>query len=142
MFMKQETALAVPTVAPGDQIAAGSSICRGCGLAIQPILLRRRRLPRALLLQRRSGWSSKSYAQAAIKNCPQPFESLGRENPEPLVITSDAFFSNRGEELGALALRHRVPAIYQHTEFTEGGGLMSYGGNIAESYRQAGVYVG
>jgi putative ABC transport system substrate-binding protein len=70
------------------------------------------------------------------------FESLDRENPEPLVITSDAFFSNRGEALGALALRHRVPAIYQHTEFTEGGGLMSYGGNIAESYRLAGVYVG
>jgi putative ABC transport system substrate-binding protein len=70
------------------------------------------------------------------------FESLGRENPEPLVIASDAFFSNRGEELGALSLRNRLPAIYQHTEFTEGGGLMSYGGNIAESYRLAGVYVG
>ena len=70
------------------------------------------------------------------------FDSLGRGNEEPLVIASDAFFSSHGEELGALALRHRVPAIYQYPQFTEGGGLMSYGGNIAESYRLAGVYVG
>jgi putative ABC transport system substrate-binding protein len=70
------------------------------------------------------------------------FEGLGRENLEPLVIASDAYFSNRGEMLGALALRYRVPAIFQYTEFTEGGGLMSYGGNVAESYRLAGVYVG
>ena len=70
------------------------------------------------------------------------FESLGRGNAEPLVIASDAFFSSRGEELGALALRHRVPAIYQYPQFTEGGGLMSYGGNIAELYHLAGLYVG
>jgi putative ABC transport system substrate-binding protein len=70
------------------------------------------------------------------------FESLGRKDAEPLVIASDAFFSNHGEQLGALALHHRVPAIFQYTEFTEGGGLMSYGGNVAESYRLAGVYAG
>jgi ABC-type uncharacterized transport system substrate-binding protein len=70
------------------------------------------------------------------------FDSLGRGNEEPLVIASDAFFSSHGEELGALALRHRVPAIYQYPQFAEGGGLMSYGGNIAESYRLAGVYAG
>jgi putative ABC transport system substrate-binding protein len=70
------------------------------------------------------------------------FESLSGETLLPLVVASDAFFSNRGEAIGALALRHRVPAIFQYTEFTEGGGLMSYGGNVAESYRLAGVYVG
>jgi putative tryptophan/tyrosine transport system substrate-binding protein len=70
------------------------------------------------------------------------FESLSREALVPLVIASDAYFSNHGETIGALALRHHVPAIFQYTEFTEGGGLMSYGGNVAESYRLAGVYVG
>jgi putative tryptophan/tyrosine transport system substrate-binding protein len=70
------------------------------------------------------------------------FDSLGRGNEEALVIASDPFFSSHGEELGALALRHRVPAIYQYPQFTEGGSLMSYGGNIAESYLLAGVYVG
>jgi putative tryptophan/tyrosine transport system substrate-binding protein len=70
------------------------------------------------------------------------FESLDRENPEPLVIASDAYFANRAEMLGALAFRHRVPAIFQYPQFTDGGGLMSYGGNIAESYRLAGIYAG
>ena len=41
-----------------------------------------------------------------------------------------------------MALRHRVPAIYQYPEFTAAGGLMSYGGNLTDLYRQAGVYVG
>jgi len=59
-----------------------------------------------------------------------------------LVIGPDAFFTARAEELGALALRHRMPAIYQYPEFTAAGGLMSYGASIADLYRQAGVYVG
>src|SRR5262249_13243213 len=51
-------------------------------------------------------------------------------------------FTGRAKELGALALRHRVPTIYQYPEFTAAGGLMSYGGSLADAYRQAGVYVG
>ena len=45
-------------------------------------------------------------------------------------------------ELAALAVRHRVPAIYQYTEFTAAGGLMSYGGSVVDSYRRAGNYTG
>jgi putative tryptophan/tyrosine transport system substrate-binding protein len=41
-----------------------------------------------------------------------------------------------------LALRHRVPAIFQYRPFTAAGGLMSYGSSISESYRLAGVYAG
>ncbi len=70
------------------------------------------------------------------------FESLTQQRTEALVIVSDPFFSNRGEELGGLSLRHRVPAIFQYPDFTAAGGLMSYGGNVAESYRLAGVCVG
>ena len=58
------------------------------------------------------------------------------------MIGPDAFFTARAQELGALALRHRVPAIYQYPEFTAAGGLMTYGASITELYRQAGVYVG
>ena len=58
-----------------------------------------------------------------------------------LVIGPDAFFTARAQELGALALRHRVPAIYQYPEFAAAGGLMTYGASITELYRQAGVYV-
>jgi putative ABC transport system substrate-binding protein len=62
--------------------------------------------------------------------------------PDALVISADSLFTSRAEELAALALRHRVPAIYQYPEFTAAGGLMSYGGSIRDSYHRAGVYVG
>jgi putative tryptophan/tyrosine transport system substrate-binding protein len=58
-----------------------------------------------------------------------------------LVIGSDPFFSGRGVELGQLTLSNRIPAIYQYP-LTAAGGLISYGGDVAESYRLAGVYVG
>ena len=59
-----------------------------------------------------------------------------------LVIGADTIFTGRAQELAALALRHRVPAIYQYPEFTEAGGLMSYGGSIRDTFHQVGVYVG
>jgi ABC-type uncharacterized transport system substrate-binding protein len=70
------------------------------------------------------------------------FATLVQLRAGGLVIGADALFTGRADELGALALRHRVPAIYQYPEFTVAGGLMSYGGSIREVYRQVGVYVG
>jgi putative tryptophan/tyrosine transport system substrate-binding protein len=70
------------------------------------------------------------------------FESLVQLKAEALVIESDAFFSSRSEELAQLALHHRIPAIYEYPQFTAAGGLMSYGGNVAQSYHLAGIYVG
>jgi putative tryptophan/tyrosine transport system substrate-binding protein len=70
------------------------------------------------------------------------FESLSQLRVGALVIGADPFFNSRSERLAALALRYAVPAIYQYRPFAAAGGLMSYGGNIAESYRQVGVYVG
>ena len=58
------------------------------------------------------------------------------------MIGPDSFFTSRAEELGALALRHRVPAIYQYPEFTAAGGLMSYGGSLTEAYHEVGIYTG
>ena len=58
------------------------------------------------------------------------------------MIGTAAFFNSRDKELGELSLRHRMPAIYQHRPFAVAGGLMSYGGDLAESYRVAGNYVG
>jgi ABC-type uncharacterized transport system substrate-binding protein len=60
-----------------------------------------------------------------------------------LVIGSaDPVFGSHAARLGALALRHSVPAIYQYREFAAAGGLMSYGGSFQETYRLAGVYAG
>jgi putative ABC transport system substrate-binding protein len=57
-----------------------------------------------------------------------------------LVIGNDPLFTNRVEEIAALAVRHAVPAVYSHREFVAAGGLMSYGGSITDTYRLAGVY--
>jgi ABC-type uncharacterized transport system substrate-binding protein len=70
------------------------------------------------------------------------FASLAQLRADALVIGTDTFFTSHSEDLAAIAIRHRVPAIYQYPEFTMAGGLMSYGGTITESYRLAGIYVG
>jgi putative tryptophan/tyrosine transport system substrate-binding protein len=70
------------------------------------------------------------------------FATLLQMRADALVISPDSLFTSRPEELAALALRHRVPAIYQYPEFAAAGGLMSYGGSIRDSYHHAGVYVG
>jgi putative ABC transport system substrate-binding protein len=59
-----------------------------------------------------------------------------------LMIGHDAFFNSQNERLAALALRHTMPTIYQFREFAAAGGLMSYGTDLVDSYRQGGVYAG
>jgi len=59
-----------------------------------------------------------------------------------LVISPDAFFTSRSEQLAVLALRHAVPAIFTFREFAAAGGLMSYGSNFVEIHRQVGIYTG
>ncbi len=70
------------------------------------------------------------------------FAGFARLKAGVLVIGGDAFFNSKSNLLAELSLRHSVPAIYEYNEFTNAGGLMSYGGNIKESYRWAGVYAG
>ena len=59
-----------------------------------------------------------------------------------LVIAADPFFTSRCEQLGALTVRHAVPAVYQRREFAVAGGLLSYGADITDAYRLAGSYTG
>jgi putative tryptophan/tyrosine transport system substrate-binding protein len=70
------------------------------------------------------------------------FATLTELRAAGLVIGTDALFTSRDEKLAALGLRYRIPAIYQWREFVAAGGLMSYGGSFADSYRLAGVYTG
>jgi putative tryptophan/tyrosine transport system substrate-binding protein len=70
------------------------------------------------------------------------FATLARLRADGLVIGSDVFFNTRVEQLGALVVRHTVPAIYHNREFALAGGLMSYAGSIRDSYHRAGVYTG
>ena len=70
------------------------------------------------------------------------FASLLQLKAGALAIGSDPVFTNRSEQLAALTVRHAVPAVYEWREFVAAGGLMSYGGSIADLYRLAGVYTG
>ena len=59
-----------------------------------------------------------------------------------LVIAPDIIFNSRAQQLAALTLKHAVPAVHTVREFAVAGGLMSYGGDIRETHRQAGIYTG
>src|SRR5499426_212090 len=70
------------------------------------------------------------------------FATLVQLRARALVIGADALFNSRSEQLAALTIRHRVPAIYQFREFVSAGGLMAYGSTVLDTYRPLGVYTG
>ena len=70
------------------------------------------------------------------------FATFARERSDTLFIGSDPFFNNRRMQLALLAARHAVPATFASRDFAEAGGLMSYGSNIADAWRQLGTYAG
>jgi putative ABC transport system substrate-binding protein len=70
------------------------------------------------------------------------FATLGQLRAGGLVVSADPFFVSRSEQLIDLTLRHACAAIFQSRDFAVAGGLMSYGGSVAESHRQAGIYTG
>ena len=70
------------------------------------------------------------------------FASLVQRRIGALVVATDPFFTLHRDRLLALTARHRIAAIYDTREYAEAGGLMSYGTNIPDAYRQLGVYAG
>jgi putative ABC transport system substrate-binding protein len=70
------------------------------------------------------------------------FARLTQERVDALVIAGILFFSVYRERMVALTARHRIPAVFSNRVFPEAGGLMSYGADNADTYRQAGVYAG
>jgi len=70
------------------------------------------------------------------------FPTLVKKRADALLISPDPLFTTRRVQFIMLAVRHALPALYHRREFTEAGGLMSYGADLSEQHRQAGVYVG
>jgi putative ABC transport system substrate-binding protein len=70
------------------------------------------------------------------------FATFTRERPDALFVASDPFFTSRRVQLVNLASRHAIPTAFPNRESAEIGGLMSYGSNIADVWRQSGVYAG
>jgi putative ABC transport system substrate-binding protein len=77
-----------------------------------------------------------------ISELDQAFETLVKRGANALVMSADLFFQVRREQLVALAIRHRIPTMYEWREFVEAGGLISYSTVRAETSRQHGNYVG
>ena len=70
------------------------------------------------------------------------FTTLVREASDALFVDIDPFFTTRRIQLVHLASHHRVPATYPSRQFAEAGGLMSYGSNVTDAWRQVGLYTG
>ena len=70
------------------------------------------------------------------------FDTLRRSGAGALVISADPVFTAKSEELAALTLRHKLPAVHESRRFTAAGGLLSFSGNTLESHRLVGIYAG
>jgi putative tryptophan/tyrosine transport system substrate-binding protein len=70
------------------------------------------------------------------------FESVPQRKIAALQVAADPFFDTRRIKIVALAAQHKLPTIYEFREYVVGGGLMSYGIDLADMYRQVGVYTG
>jgi len=79
---------------------------------------------------------------STIREIDAAFATFIRERPDALFVPGDPFLSSRRVQLAQLAAYHRLPATYSLRDYAEAGGLMSYGPNIADAFRQVGLYAG
>ena len=70
------------------------------------------------------------------------FATMARERPDALFVMGDSLFNTRRLQLALLAARHALPACYPSRDYPASGGLMSYGTDVTDAFRQVGVYVG
>src|SRR5262249_19726599 len=68
--------------------------------------------------------------------------AFDRQHIDALIVAADPFFDDRRAQVVALAARHRLPASYVRREFVADGGLISYGADVPDAFRQAGIYAG
>jgi putative ABC transport system substrate-binding protein len=90
---------------------------------------------------RTTGLQVKVLNASTSREIDAAFASLLRERPDALFVGAEPYFYSRRVQLAVLAASHRLPAIYSQRDLVAGG-LMSYGTNIADAFRQIGVYAG
>src|SRR5262249_47830368 len=102
----------------------------------------RPRYERHQKLRTASDYKSRSSMPAPSREIEAALATPVPERPPALLIAPHGFFTSRRVQFATLAAHHRVPAVYFSREFVEVGGLMSYGSDISDVYRQVGVYTG
>jgi ABC-type uncharacterized transport system substrate-binding protein len=91
---------------------------------------------------RAMGLQVKALSASTSREINAAFANFVRERPDVLFVGTSGFFITRPVQLTQLAARHAVPAIYSVRQYTEAGGLMSYGASLTDAFRQMGVYTG
>jgi putative ABC transport system substrate-binding protein len=87
------------------------------------------------------GLDARLYMVQEPRDLSTTFEAVARDGADGVVILSDALFNSVRQMIVALAAQHRLPAVYEASEFVEDGGLISYGPNIDDMTRQSAAYV-
>jgi putative ABC transport system substrate-binding protein len=82
------------------------------------------------------------FSASSNREIDAAFVSMVQKRVDALLINPDVLFTNRRAQLATLAIRYGVPAMHDKRLFAEAGGLISYGANIVDIYRQVGVYAG
>jgi putative ABC transport system substrate-binding protein len=77
-----------------------------------------------------------------ISEIDEVFASFARERPDALFVAADGFFVSRAVQFATLTARDKIPAVYPERDTVAVCGLMSYGADIADMYRQVGLYTG
>jgi putative tryptophan/tyrosine transport system substrate-binding protein len=72
----------------------------------------------------------------------ESFATAVQRHADALLVLTDSFFTNRREQLIAVAARHAIPVMYPSRDFADAGGLISYGTNLEDEWRKTGVYAG
>ena len=91
---------------------------------------------------RATGLEMRVHNASTSREINAAFASFVLDRPDAVFVGGDPFFTSRRAQLVNLASRHAVPAAYSVREFAEAGGLMSYGPDVSDGWRQAGVYTG
>jgi putative tryptophan/tyrosine transport system substrate-binding protein len=88
------------------------------------------------------GWQVEVVYASTNRDIDGAFASFEPRRIDAVFISPDQFFTSRRAQFATLARHYRVPAIYSYRAFAEVGGLMSYGPNLPDQFRQLGVYAG
>jgi len=87
-----------------------------------------------------AGWEMEVLTATTIPDIDMAFEALVQKQADALLVNPDILFGNRRVQLATLAARYAVPTMYPDRQYTEVGGLMSYGTRLLDQYRQLGIY--